>query len=497
MRRIFSKGRGKHNQIIPIVIILLSVFFLICLFSLSFSDKIGQAKHKLRISIFSGVFSDVIESGSGLIGYQVNKDNKIYPFPLNMASNFYDLHNFVSASTIIPQYSEVIRYETREDTRYYSDNTRYYSDNTQFDRETIRHDTEVDAMHYSENASHNSENTTQNIIGFNKMAKNKLSKEYILTNGSIFNGDGYEEYKEAGAFYDKNKELPVRIMDGAIDFNEFEWGYGGQGASIETMRSYNGTPFTLEQLRDVNFLVRNFYICAGGVVITDELFDSEVMLEKDMTIKTSNDKPQILIYHTHSQEAFIDSREGVMEDTVVGIGDLLTEVLQDKFGYEVIHDRSVYDVVNGKLDRNFAYNYARDGILKILEENPSIDVVIDLHRDGNNERTIYIDGKETAQIMLYNGLSRNAKGPITRLDNPNLHDNLAFTFQLQLKSLEMYPKLIYKNYLETLRYNLDVRPKSLLLEWGTNFNSLESARNAVEPFAEVLDAVLRGQKISR
>lgn len=455
MRRIFSKGRGKHNQIIPIVIIILSVFFLICLFSLSFSDKIGQAKHKLRTSIFSWVFSDVMESGSGLIGYQVNKDNEIYPFPLNMASNFYDLHNFVSASTIIPQYSEVIRYET-------------------------------DAMHYSEN-------TTQNKIGFNKMAKNKLSKEYILTNGFIFNGNGYEEYKEVGAFYDKNTELPVRIMDGAIDFNEFEWGYGGQGASIEIMRSYNGTPFTLEQLRDVNFLVRNFYICAGGVVITDELFDSESMLEKDMTIKTSNDKPQILIYHTHSQEAFIDSREGVMEDTVVGIGDLLTEVLQEKYGYEVVHDRSVYDVVNGKLDRNFAYNYARDGILKILEENPSIDVVIDLHRDGNDERTIYIDGKETAQIMLYNGLSRNAKGPITRLDNPNLHDNLAFTFQLQLKSLEMYPKLIYKNYLETLRYNLDVRPKSLLLEWGTNFNSLESARNAVEPFAEVLDAVLREQ----
>lgn len=484
MRRIFSRGRGKHNQAIPIVIIILSVIFLICLFSLSFSDKIGQAKDKIRTSVVSGVFSDVMESGSGLISYQVNKECQRIPFPLNMASNFYDIHNFVSASTINPQ-NQLISYEAREAIRH--DNALTYRDIAWSSSETSRYDAGGNIRQDSEKLKKN------NIIGYNKKANNKLTKEYILTNGFLFNLDGYKDYKNSREFHDKNMELPVRIMDGAIDFKEFERGYGGQGATIETMRSYNGTPFTLEQLKDTNFLIRNFYICAGGVVITDDLFDSEAMLEKDMTIMTSNDKPQILIYHTHSQEAFIDSREGVIEDTVIGIGDLLTKVLEDKYGYNVIHDKSVYDVIDGKLDRNFAYNYARDGVSKILEENPSIEVVIDLHRDGNDERTIYIDGKETAQIMLYNGLSRNDKGPITRLDNPNLHDNLAFTFQLQLKSLEMYPKLIYKNYLETLRYNLDLRPKSLLLEWGTNYNSLEQAKNAVEPFADVLDALLQGQ----
>ncbi len=322
---------------------------------------------------------------------------------------------------------------------------------------------------------------------------NKLSTEYILTNGAEFKDDVYDSYNEAGEFYERSKELPVRIMDGAIDFSEFERGYRGDGETIESIRTYNGTPFTLEQLKDVNFLIRNFYICAGGTVIMDDLFDSELMLEKDMTIKTKNDKPQILIYHTHSQEAFIDSREGLVQDTVVGVGDYLAEVLENKYGYNVIHDRTVYDVVDGKLNRNLAYNYAREGVLKILEENPSIEVIIDLHRDGNEERTIYIKGKETAQIMLFNGLSRNDKGPITRLDNPNLQDNLAFSFQLQLKSLEMYPRIFYKNYLETLRYNLDLRPKSLLLEWGDAANTVESAMNAVEPFAEVLDAVLQGQ----
>lgn len=446
-------------QKIPIVFIILSVILLICLFFLSFSDKFGQAKERLQTSIVSGIFSDVMESASGLVSYNVNKESETYPFPLNMASEFYSIHNFVSASTINSQINEMRIYETN------------INENVKAEKEN---------------------NIRNNIMSFNKVINENLTKEYVLSNGAIFNVNEYQDYIGIGSLNNK-MELPVSIMDGAIDYSEFKVGYADEGEAVHTMKSYNGTPFTLEQLKDVNFFVRNFYICAGGVVIKDEIFDSELMLSKDMTIKTSKDKPQILIYHTHSQEEFKGSREGVKEDTVVGVGDYLTKVLEEKYGYNVIHDRSVYDVVDGKGNRNLAYNYARDGILKILEENPSIDVIIDLHRDGNQERSIYIDGKETAQIMLFNGLSRNDKGIITRLDNPNLQDNLAFSFQLQLKSLEMYPKLIYKNYLETLRYNLDLRPKSLLLEWGDAKNSLESAMNAVEPFAEILDAVLQGQ----
>jgi stage II sporulation protein P len=270
-------------------------------------------------------------------------------------------------------------------------------------------------------------------------------------------------------------------------------GYGGDEGVIGVMKSHDGTPFTLNQLNDVSFLIRNFYIVDSATRITDELFDAKVLLEKDMTIKTSNDKPQILIYHTHSQEAYLDSRKQEPEDSVVGIGSLLAEILTEKYGYNVIHDKSVYDLVDGKLDRNKAYTYAREGVLKILEENPSIEVVIDLHRDGAEKRSTVIEGQETAQIMLLNGLSRNQNGPITRLDNPNLQDNLSFSLQLQLKGLKMYPGLFYKNYLQDYRYNLDVRPKSLLVELGTHKNTLRSAKKAMEPFAEILDAVLKGQ----
>jgi stage II sporulation protein P len=95
--------------------------------------------------------------------------------------------------------------------------------------------------------------------------------------------------------------------------------------------------------------------------------------------------------------------------------------------------------------------------------------------------------------MLFNGLSRSTSGPLTRLDNPNQQDNLAFSLQLQLKSLEKYPGLFYKNYLKSYRFNLHLRPKSILMELGTYKNTLGSAKNAMEPFAEILDAVLQGK----
>lgn len=455
MKRYLFKDRKKRNQIIFIIIILISVLFLVRSFTLSFSNQISRAKESTITAIISGIYSRIIEKGSATISYQIDKEKAIYPFPLNMASEICQIHQNVSANTLDPQNIHITAKENNDEQK---------------------------------------SEAFINIINYKNYTKGMLTKEYILTNGAFLKKEDFEDYIEANASQNsKSQELPVRTLEAAIDFSEFAIGYGEEGGAIEVMRSYNGTPFTFEQLNDVSFLIRNFYIVDSATRVTDELFDAKILLAKDMTIQTSNDKPQILIYHTHSQEEFLDSREGVLEDYVVGVGDLLTDILEEQYGYNVIHDRSVYDLVDGKLDRNKAYNYAREGVLEILEENPSIDVVIDLHRDGIGKRSTIIDGQEIAQIMLLNGLSRNQNGPITRLDNPNLQDNLAFSLQLQLKSLEMYPGLFYKNYLQDYRYNLDIRPKSLLIELGTDKNTLRSAKKAMEPFAEILDAVLKGQ----
>ena len=76
---------------------------------------------------------------------------------------------------------------------------------------------------------------------------------------------------------------------------------------------------------------------------------------------------------------------------------------------------------DGKLDRNKAYTYALEGITKILEENPSIEVVLDIHRDGVNESlhmVSEVNGKPTAPIMFFNGMSQTPEGPVEYLENP-------------------------------------------------------------------------------
>ena len=107
-------------------------------------------------------------------------------------------------------------------------------------------------------------------------------------------------------------------------------------------------------------------------------------LEKDLSIKKNAGVPQILIYHSHTQETFADSREGEVEDTIVGVGNYLTEILTKTYGYQVIHVTEEFDLAGGQLDRGKAYDYARPYIEEILKKNPSIEVIIDLHRERSS-----------------------------------------------------------------------------------------------------------------
>ena len=256
-------------------------------------------------------------------------------------------------------------------------------------------------------------------------------------------------------------------------------------------RPVTGNTYVMEQLADYDFLMKHFYSVHTSTTAGRDLMDAKTLLGRDMSMKGDNSKPQILIYHTHSQEAFADSGPG---QTVVGVGDYLTKLLEDK-GYNVYHDKSVYDLKNGQLDRSKAYNYALDGITNILQQNPSIEVVLDLHRDGVAEGTrlvTEINGKPTAKIMFFNGTSQTPDGLIEYLPNPNREANLAFSFQMQLKAAGMYPGFTRKIYLKGLRYNQHVRARSALIEVGAQTNTYEEARNAMEPLAHILDQVLRG-----
>ncbi|GHU62489.1 hypothetical protein FACS189418_3970 [Clostridia bacterium] len=250
--------------------------------------------------------------------------------------------------------------------------------------------------------------------------------------------------------------------------------------------------YSLAKLQDFDFLLSHFYTVHASTTVDGNLLNIDKLLSKDLKLTGNANAPQILIYHTHAQEEYSDYEQGNQGATVVGIGSYLTELLEEK-GYSVIHDTTVYDYVNGNLDRNKAYSYALTGISKILKEHPSIEVVIDLHRDGvrpDLHLVQEIEGKQTAKIMLFNGLSQGVSAPISNLENPYREDNLSFSLQLQLQAEKNYPGLMRKIYLKSLRYNQHVRARSLLVEVGAQTNSYEEARNAMVPFANLLSQIL-------
>ena len=250
-----------------------------------------------------------------------------------------------------------------------------------------------------------------------------------------------------------------------------------------------------QTLADYNYLMNQFFIVDSQTTTNADQLNAAELLGEDLTIQKDAAKPQILLYHTHSQEAFADSKEGEVEDTIIGVGNYLTELLTKNYGYQVIHVTEAFDMKSGELDRSAAYDYAGTYLETILEENPSIEVVIDLHRDGvpeNRHLVTEINGKSTAQIMFYNGLSYTiARGSLDYLPNPYIQDNLAFSFQMEYQAAQYYPDFYRGIYLAGYRYNLHLRPRSVLVEAGAQTNTVQEVKNAMEPFADILNRVLQ------
>lgn len=483
-RRIQFMFRNNYHQkrrlniyfVLWTLIVIGSVYLLVRFALISFSEEIGQAKVSYPNAALYYISNKVMESGSSLVAYTMAEGEEAAPFPMHLLDYPFNLVNFVEGGS-----GRAV--SAKENTIYDS----YLAENRKTTANTYKNTGEDSETAPVMNNSTVSARGTG--IAVYTLGEGILSREYILTNGVIYDEKAYAYFNEVKGNVDSAEgQLEMISAQGDLPAQEKD-----MHDTIEVSNPGNLVSYTMEQMKNTSFLVRNFYIVDPATKVTEELFNAEQLLGKDMTVKQKKDAPQILIYHTHSQETYSDSRTGKAEDTVVGVGSYLTQILEEKYGYQVIHDTTTYDIVHGVLDRNIAYNQARDGVSKILEENPGIEVIIDLHRDGADKRSTLLNGKETAQIMLFNGLSRDQNGPITYLDNPYLQDNLAFSLQLQLKGVDKYPGLFYKNYLHCWRYNMHLRAKSILMELGTNKNSLQSAMNAMEPFAEVLNAVLQGE----
>ncbi len=207
--------------------------------------------------------------------------------------------------------------------------------------------------------------------------------------------------------------------------------------------------------------------------------------------------PQVLIFHTHSCEAYTpqgtDTYEASGEfrtlessQSVIAVGDCLAAALEG-MGFGVLHDRELYDypAYNGAYDRSGA------AVRQLLEANPSIRVVIDLHRDSlGGRRTEYLlpDGTRSAQVMLLLTTGENG------LYHPSWRENLKLGLELQNRMELDYPGLARPLFLSPARYNQHLSPGALLVEVGTDANTLAEAKQAARLFADCLGQVLETHK---
>ena len=221
-------------------------------------------------------------------------------------------------------------------------------------------------------------------------------------------------------------------------------------------------------------------------------YDKGALIEQPLQWDLTASEPTVLILHTHTTESYTKVKGETYEETaafrtldeaynMVSVGDHLAQLLTDG-GVTVIHDRELHDYPS----YNGSYNHARKAMERNLKENPSICLVLDLHRDAsgdvqNQMRTkATVDGAAAAQIMFVVGTNG------TGLKHPDWKENLALALKLQVQMERLAPGICRKLNLRGQRFNQDQSPGALLVEVGAAGNTREEALRAVEVLARAI-----------
>lgn len=212
--------------------------------------------------------------------------------------------------------------------------------------------------------------------------------------------------------------------------------------------------------------------------------DIEKKLKEKPDLSPGKDKPAVLIFHSHTTETYQLLDRGFYEEgfmtrsndkgrNMVRVGRAIAEQIE-KAGYKVIHDTDIYDS-----KYSGAYTRSRKGAEEILKKYPSVQVVLDIHRDAIQRTdgtkikpTAKINGKKAAQIMIISGCQEEGNG-ITNL--PDWKYNLTFAVHLQDKLEELFEGITRPLYFCPRSYNMNLTHCSLLIEVGSDANTLEEA----------------------
>ena len=208
------------------------------------------------------------------------------------------------------------------------------------------------------------------------------------------------------------------------------------------------------------------------------------LLETEADLTVNKDEPAVLIFHTHTTETYEilnrgfyavghKTRSNDSAQNMVRVGEETVREIENA-GYKVIHDKEIHDVTY-----NGAYAHSRKSVESYLKKYPSVKVVLDLHRDAIQRSdgtkikpTATVDGKKAAQIMIISGCQEEG-GPIEGF--PDWKENLVFAVELQNTLEELFAGITRPLYFSPRKYNMDLTHCSLLVEIGSDANTLDEA----------------------
>lgn len=229
---------------------------------------------------------------------------------------------------------------------------------------------------------------------------------------------------------------------------------------------------------------------------TEYKINLQEFLNKPLAFKLDSSGPQILIMHTHTTESYSEETyskgapDRNLDETknIIAVGKAMEKVFLEN-GINVVHDKTVHDYPS----YNASYQSAEATIRKNLNENSGIKVVLDVHRDGITREdgtkvklVTDINGEKTAQIMLVVGTNVN-------LAHENWQENFKLASKIQAKAIEVYPSLMRPIDLRKERFNEHLTLGSLIVEVGSNGNTMDEAIRGGERIAEVISMVLKGK----
>lgn len=337
---------------------------------------------------------------------------------------------------------------------------------------------------------------------------------FILNNTMPALKVAYEGYKGVdiddinGFITDEIASLPSRFLKNPLSF--FKFSYSGfleidedklsasqaMGEGIPDIKSFSDVPegdiyfseedeYTAEELENFDHLLNN----EGSNEPVEEYAPNIPSPDK---VELSKNSPQILIYHSHATESYMPNTASnyhtlIEKYNVVSVGSTMAKVLQDKYKYKVIHDKTYHD------KDSYAYSYSNSlaTIKKQTSKYSSIKVIIDIHRDAfptenesvkaarKKDYTVTINGKKAARVMLVIGTK-----------NPNYSELEKFAAYIKKKMDTLYPGLYLKTERANAKYNQYFSNYSILIEIGCMLNTIEEAHYSAELMGNVLGEVL-------